>query len=227
MAFVTITQGRDFEYDIFLQNEDETPKDITGFSLIKLKKKNDDGTIKEFFNPLTAAVDEVQALAFSGTPDAGSFKLEYTSASGIKEKTAAILFSDDAAAVQVAIRALKCFSAMTVSGSFAAGFVLTYTAADGGRNQALPAVTDATTLKVATVLVVVTPSVTTEGVSEKGVDVIEAKAGHLKVKGGEDDSLALVKALDQTGVLVVRIAAQDLNIEPIENLYSVVEDPLT
>jgi uncharacterized phage protein gp47/JayE len=83
---------------------------------------------------LVAGTDEIQSITFSATPTGGSFKLNYDG-----EITAAILFSEGATEVQAALRALTNTSAtgITVTGSFAAGFVVTFGGDDGKQIQTL------------------------------------------------------------------------------------------
>lgn len=79
---------------------------------------------------LGVGVDEVQGITFSATPTGGSFKLNYSG-----EITAAILFSEGSTEVQTALNALASLSGVTVSGSFAAGFVVTFAGNDGKQEQ--------------------------------------------------------------------------------------------
>lgn len=81
---------------------------------------------------LIAGTDEIQDITFSATPTGGSFKLDYNG-----EITAAILSSEGAAEVQAALRALTNTSTtgITVSGSFAAGFTITFAGDDGKQEQ--------------------------------------------------------------------------------------------
>lgn len=67
----------------------------------------------------------VTQLYFSSVPGSGNFKLSLTMA-GITFTTANILFSDNAANVQAKINALTGYSAATVSGSYGAGFLVTW-----------------------------------------------------------------------------------------------------
>lgn len=75
-------------------------------------------------------VDEVQTITFSATPTGGSFKLNHSG-----EITAAILFSEGSTEVQTALNALSSLSGLTVSGSFAVGFVVTFAGDDGKQEQ--------------------------------------------------------------------------------------------
>jgi uncharacterized phage protein gp47/JayE len=83
---------------------------------------------------LIAGTDEIQGITFSSTPTGGNFKLNYDG-----EITAAILFSEGAAEIQAALRALTNTSAtgITVTGTFAAGFVVTFGGDDGKQIQTL------------------------------------------------------------------------------------------
>ncbi len=73
-----------------------------------------------------AAVTEVQNIAFSATPDGGDIKFKY----GLVASTA-IAFGDNAAAVQTALRTIAGLGAVTVTGSFAASFDVTFTGVTG------------------------------------------------------------------------------------------------
>ncbi len=72
------------------------------------------------------AVTEVQKISFSAAPASGTFVLNYGAL-----PTAAIPYTDDAAAVQVALRLVAGLGGVTVTGSFAAGYVITFTGVSG------------------------------------------------------------------------------------------------
>ena len=74
--------------------------------------------------PFNALANQTQ-LSFSAVPGAGAFEIHLTQA-GVSLTTAAIPFNANAAAVQAAINALAGYSGVLVSGSFAAGFTLTW-----------------------------------------------------------------------------------------------------
>jgi len=80
-----------------------------------------DGTI-------AAGTDEIQNVAFSGTPIVGNFQLVYDG-----EATANIGFGAVALDVQNALNALTGLSAVTVAGTFAGDFVVTFAGADGSQ----------------------------------------------------------------------------------------------
>jgi hypothetical protein len=95
-----------------------TTSDISKYDLFRLNcTVYDDGH-----------VDEVQKIAFSAVPDAGSFKIAF----GSYGTTALIAHTANAAAVQAAIRLLTGLGSITVSGNFTAGFSITFTGIDGG-----------------------------------------------------------------------------------------------
>ncbi len=81
---------------------------------------------------VTTGIDEVQTVTFSGTPTSGSFKLVHNT-----NQTVAIDWDDTATEVQTALNNLASLSAVTVTGTYAAGFVVTFTGADGDQNQPL------------------------------------------------------------------------------------------
>jgi hypothetical protein len=64
-------------------------------------------------------------VKFASVPVTGAFTIGLTS-NGTIQTTASILYTDNAATVQTRIRALTGYSAITVSGSFAAGFTITW-----------------------------------------------------------------------------------------------------
>ena len=75
-------------------------------------------------------VDEIQTIAFSSEPTSGTYKLGYGA-----EKTSALNYNDDAAAVQTALRLLTGLSAVDVAAAGEGfGFVVTFTGshADAG-----------------------------------------------------------------------------------------------
>lgn len=222
MGKVKITQNRDFEYTAFLVDEDGKPVDITGFTLVKVRKGNTDGSTLELFAPLTPASNEVQDITFPSDPTSGQFKLDY----GNGNKTAFIQFNDNAAAVQAAINAVKIFSAVSVAGVIdqATGLTITYAGDDGGRNQPEPLISDSTLSDGSPVVPVVVE--TTPGVAENGIDVVSAQRGELKIKGNELQAGLLKEDDDQTTVFVVRVGAKDLNIPPALDFHDVVKDPL-
>lgn len=220
MALVKITKGRDFSFRLDLQDEDGLPVDITGWTDIRLRMRGQ-STTQELCAPLTAAVNEVQSIAVGSVPDSGDFKLTLGSLT-----TAAIAFSATNTDVENALNALKGVSGITVTGSPTSGpMVVTFAGGSGGRDQPLLVVTDNNLLNGAAA-VALTPSVTTEGVAQEGIDVLEEKCGSLQVYGSEDISDALKKGTDLDAELIAKIGASDLNIPPLERFFSVEESSL-
>lgn len=121
---------------------------------------------------LVAGVDEVQTATFApNTLTAGSFKFSYKG-----EETATIAFNANAAAVQTALNNLDGLSGVTVSGSFAAGFTITFAGDDGKQDQPLLLVVDNTLVNGVTPSVV-TVTETTQGVPQGIGDVIAESTG--------------------------------------------------
>lgn len=101
---------------------------------------NPDATFETFADvTLVAGADEVQDVTFSGTPTSGSFRLVYED-----EQTGLIAWNDAAADIQTELNALNDLSGVTVSGSFAAGFTITFAGDDGKLPQPLLTVADNT-----------------------------------------------------------------------------------
>ncbi|GAG56119.1 unnamed protein product, partial [marine sediment metagenome] len=121
--------------------------------------ENDPTTIFETIDDVTlvAGVDEIQTITFDTVPDEGGFTVSYEN-----DETAAINYDDLATDVQIALRALDGLSEVTVSGNFTAGFVITFTGADGVQEQPL-LVEETNTLKTSSVAVTITITETTPG----------------------------------------------------------------
>jgi len=76
--------------------------------------------------PADVGEDEVQRVDFDYVPDAGGWKLDYDG-----ETTGALAFNSAAIDVQNALNGLASLSAVTVSGDYSGGFVITFAGADG------------------------------------------------------------------------------------------------
>lgn len=81
---------------------------------------------------LIAGQDEVQTLTFGATPDSGSFRLSH-----LGSLTDEMNFSSTAQDLEDALNALPYLSTVLVTGSFAAGFVITFQDEDGKIDQPL------------------------------------------------------------------------------------------
>jgi len=128
-------------------------------------------------------VDEVQTITFDSVPDGGEFKLVFDG-----DETNAILYSDNAATVESELNGLPSLSAVTVTGNFSTGFVVTFTGSDGEQDQELLTTVD-NTLELSAVSVSISVAETTQGVLPN-VDIectalvagaLEAAAGSLTV----------------------------------------------
>lgn len=115
------------------------------------------------------AVTAVQKITFSTVPTAGTYVLNH----GV-DATAAIDWNDNAAAVQVELRLLPGFGAITVAGDTSVGFTVTFTGVSGPvtpltvTNNSL---TDVDTLDVTLTIVTTIPGVA-DGSSETMVDAL-------------------------------------------------------
>lgn len=81
-----------------------------------------------------ASVDEIQTIAFSGTPTSGKFNLDFGG-----NTTIDIDFTDNAAAVESALEGLASIGVgnVSVSGTFATDFVVTFQGTLGAQDVAL------------------------------------------------------------------------------------------
>jgi uncharacterized phage protein gp47/JayE len=119
---------------------------------------------------LVAGTDEIQNVAFSATPTSGSFRLVYED-----ESTSLIPFTANAAAVQAALNALTDLSGVTVSGSFAAGFAVTFAGDDGKIDQPALTISDNTLDNAGAVTITITTP--TPGVPQAVVNCTAQSAG--------------------------------------------------
>lgn len=117
---------------------------------------------------LVTGVDEVQTLSFSVTPVSGTWKLSLDN-----EETSALAFNISAVALQTALNGFANLSGVTVSGSMAAGFTVTFAGADGKQDQSALVVSD-NSLSPATVPTVLT---TVPGVNQGAVSMTAQSTG--------------------------------------------------
>lgn len=106
-----------------------------------------------------AGINEIQKLAFSATPTAGTFIIVFP-----EGNTVAVNWNDAAATVQAKCESVLGVGNITVTGSItlATGLTLTYVGAEGLKNRAQATVTS-NTLVNAGPAVAITPSTLTEG----------------------------------------------------------------
>lgn len=121
---------------------------------------------------LVAGTDAIQSITFSpNTLTAGTFKLSYK---GVE--TTALAYTATAMQVQNALNALPGLSGVTVTGSIAAGFTVTFAGDDGKQAQPLLLVVDNTLVNGVTACVI-TITTTTAGVPQGISDVIAESTG--------------------------------------------------
>lgn len=81
---------------------------------------------REFVLPVDTMIGHAtQLVSFNGVPVMGEFHLDYDG-----DSTAAIAFDDDNLDVQTALRAITGLSAITVTGNFTDGFLVTFIGVD-------------------------------------------------------------------------------------------------
>ena len=124
---------------------------------------------------LIAGTDEVQDITFDAPPTSGSFKITYK-----LETSAAISFAQAAVDVQTALNALDGLAGITVAGSYAAGFTVTFAGTDGKQIQPILGITDNTLLDTAAPVIIVVTE-TTPGVDQGTVDCISETSGAVSV----------------------------------------------
>lgn len=215
MSKIQIIKGRMKTFELFIQDKDGRPKDITGYSLIRASFLHDNGTLKKYA-PKSAGVDEVQTLTFSEVPDDGIYKIQIGD-----EITTSLAFDADNAAIQAALNLFDEFSGIVVTGSYAAGVILTFTGSDGKRQQALAIITDSTLEESATAVSIEIVE-TSMGEEASGVAVVEEKCGHLSITLSTDDVGLLKAGNDQNIDLYVRIGTDDLDFDP-RSLISILD----
>ena len=93
---------------------------------------------------------------------------------------------------------------------------------DGGRNHPLLEVVEAT-LKKSSIDVTITPTETTLGVPQKGINVVSAYPAILHIYGSEEESTEYEIKNNQNAELQIRIGSRDLNIPPLSSFFNVVE----
>lgn len=109
--------------------------------------------------PFVDGVDEVQHLAFSGTPASGVWSIIVD---GVYE-TSGLDFDATASEVQTAVRLLPGCEDVTVTGDYTSGFDITFVGVGGD----LPLVTTTDTLQTsAPAAITITPTQTTAGTNE-------------------------------------------------------------
>lgn len=126
----------------------------------------------------TADVTQVQLIAFSSVPDAGTWKVLWNG-----NLTASLAKDITAGALQTALQLVAGLGSVTVSGDFTAGFTVTMTSATPNVTPDLPLLAiSANTLTTSSVAVVTTVSITTHGTFANGV-VIPAANGQITLTG--------------------------------------------
>lgn len=214
-----IVQGRDATITNNMRDKLGNVVSLVGWLIVRVRLEKTDGAALIKSAPVTAGVDEVQSLAVSAVPDSGSIKLKLDD-----ETTAAIAFDATNLEIAAALNLLEFLEGVLVTGDFTTGpVVVTFTGKSGNRNYALLEVVD-NVLKEGVNDVTVTPSTTTTGKGQTGVEIVSEEAGKFKVYLNEEDT-ALLKKGEGDLVYNIRIGESDLNIRPKSKAIKVVENP--
>jgi hypothetical protein len=175
------------------------------------------------------AVVEIQNIAFSAVPDAGSCRFSY---GGVNSTL--INENDDSAALQVALRTIPALSAVTVAGTFAASFDVTMTGVVGNasmlieaesnfENTGAPVTSTITESTPGSAIVNITPTIaeTVTGVANAATTPSVAEL----VKGVTENASITITPLETvTGVAIVNVTpvvAETVTGKAIENITPV------
>lgn len=159
---------------------------------------------------LVAGTNEVQNIAFSATPTTGAWKLTYTKGS-VSEETTALAFDISAAALQTALNDLTDLSGVTVTGSVALGFDITFAGADGLQPQEL-LVASSNTLGAPAATITVT--VTTPGVEQGKTGMTALETGAITAPTGTLTVIDTpVAGLDSTENIADATVGQDVETD--------------
>ena len=203
---IKILKGRAKTFDMFIQDENGNPKDITNFTIVRLRINHPTGCLTKYA-PLTTGVDEVQLLDLQNA-DVGNFTLKFQD-----ETVVELAFNVSAAALASALNDLNELSGVTVIDQGSGVYEITFAGDDGDRSHPLIIISDQSlTLAGDAVLADITE--TTEGIAPNGIDVVEVTCGHLRIKLSQDDVDLLKKGNDQDIDLYVRIGKEDLDLDP-------------
>ena len=157
---------------------------------------------------LIAGTDEIQTITFSATPTGGSFKLVHDG-----NETILISWDDTNTEVQDALNALSSLSAVTVSGSFAAGFVVTFAGEDGKQEQ--PLLTEDSNTLTDGGAVTITVTETTPGVYQGQVNCTALSTGPTEVA---EKALSVidtpVAGLDSAFNPEIAVIGRDIETDP-------------
>lgn len=142
---------------------------------------------------LVAGADEVQKINFSATPTNGSFAIKY-----FDQETSLLGFGSSASNVQTALQALTGLTDVTVTGSFASGFTVTFGGLDGKQNQPTLLITQNTLVDNVTP-VAVSVAVLTEGVPQGQGVMVSQNTGVLNAPRGSLTEIGtLIAGLNRT-----------------------------
>lgn len=204
---IKIVKNRSKRFSLYIQDEFGNPKDITGWSIIRLKIKHGSGCLTKYA-PQSTGINEIQQLDLL-LADAGNFKLKFKD-----EVTAELAFDSSIGDIQTALNALFELSGVVVTTPGASKFDISFEGDDGKRQQALIEVIDST-LSLTGNDIVATVVETTEGEEISGIEVVQESCGHIMPLLSQDDVNILDEGNDQDIDLYVRIGTEDVDLDPM------------
>lgn len=139
---------------------------------------------------LIAGTDEIQTIGFNASPVSGAFTLKYN-----LEETSSLAYNASNTDVQTALNALSSLSGVTVTGSIAADFIVTFAGDDGKQDQPLLTV-GTNTLSPATNITI---SETTPGVPQGSTSMTCTENGITVANSGTlTEIVTSLSGLDRT-----------------------------
>lgn len=128
---------------------------------------------------LGAGADEIQTIGFSATPASGAWALSFKG-----EATSSLAYNANAAAIQAALRLIPGLEDIMVSGSYGAGFAVTFAGSAGKQDQDLLVVSANTMQSSVPASIVTTVATTTAGVPQAIVDLEATEDGPTDAPAG-------------------------------------------
>jgi len=203
---IKVKKGRRKIFDLFVQDEEGKPQNLSTQSMIKVSIQTDSGCIVKYA-PNSTGIDEIQKLDLKDA-DSGNFKIQFQS-----EVTTELAHDSGAAAIQAALNALHELSGVVVADTGLNSYDVSFEGNDGKREQALLIVVDSDLADGGSPITAEVTE-TTKGEEVSGIEVVEAVCGHLKVTLSTTDVSQLRVANDQSIDLYVRLGTEDLDIDP-------------
>lgn len=209
---IEIVKNTDKSLNITMRDENGDPIDLSSASDITACFKGTSGN-----DPVVLGIarNEVQSISFSATPDAGNFRLTHEG-----NETVDIPFGASNTDVETALNNLSSLSAVTVTGSFGSGFIVTFAGADGSKDQ--PELTATTnTLTSGGNAVTVTVATTTEG-RRPGIVGTNLTAGKFRIDMIKSES-SLLETGNGKDLEIQWVVSSKCNAKQIKGIFKVLD----